>query len=61
MSNPYFNLIRAVWRNGKPWRGKIFGYYIAFIVASIYPCELPYKPCWFMLRRRYGYNSAAFF
>ena len=34
MSNPYLNLIRTVWRNGKPWHGKIVGYYLAFIVAQ---------------------------
>ena len=42
MSNPYFNLIRAVWRNGKPWRGKIVGYYIAFIVAQGFLSLSPY-------------------
>ena len=42
MSNPYFNLIRAVWRNGKPWRGKIVGYYIAFIVAQGFQSLSPY-------------------
>lgn len=42
MSNPYFNLIRAVWRNGKPWHGKIVGYYIAFIVAQGFLSLSPY-------------------
>lgn len=34
MSNPFFNLIRAVWHNGKPWQRSIAGYYIAFIIAQ---------------------------
>ncbi len=31
MSNPYFNLIQTVWRNGKPWHRSIMGYYLACI------------------------------
>ena len=42
MNNPYLNLIRAVWRNGKPWRVKIVGYYIAFIVAQGFLSLSPY-------------------
>lgn len=42
MSNPYFNLIRAVWRNGKPWHGKIVGCYISFIVAQGFLSLSPY-------------------
>lgn len=34
MNNPYLNLIRTVWRNGKPWRHIIVGYYIAYIIAQ---------------------------
>lgn len=34
MHNPYFDLISTVWRNGKPWRRTIVGYYIAYIIAQ---------------------------
>ena len=34
MNNPYFNLIRAVWRNGQTWRWTIVAYYCAYIVAQ---------------------------
>lgn len=34
MTNPYLDLIRTVWRNGKPWRHIIVGYYIAYIIAQ---------------------------
>lgn len=34
MNNPYLDLIRTVWRNGKPWRHIIVGYYIAYIIAQ---------------------------
>lgn len=32
--NPYIDLIRTVWRYGKPWRVAIVGYYIAYIFAQ---------------------------
>ncbi|MCX7116169.1 MAG: ABC transporter ATP-binding protein [Gammaproteobacteria bacterium] len=35
MSIPYFNLLKAVWRNGKPWHGTMIGYYLAYIVAQV--------------------------
>lgn len=34
MTNPYFDLIKTVWRNGQPWRRIIVGYYLAYIVAQ---------------------------
>ena len=34
MNNPYFNLIRAVWENVKPWRRSIVGYYFAYILTQ---------------------------
>ncbi len=42
MSNPYFNLIRTVWRNAVPWRRSIVGYYLAFIVAQGFMSLSPY-------------------
>lgn len=42
MKNPYFDLIRTVWRNGKPWRHIIVGYYIAYIIAQIFLSLSPY-------------------
>lgn len=36
MKNPYLSLIRTVWRYGQPWRIKIIGYYLAFIVAQVF-------------------------
>ena len=41
MQNPYFNLIRAVWRHGANWRGTIVGYYLAYIIAQ---CFLSLSP-----------------
>lgn len=34
MNNPYFNLIRNVWRYGRPWRFAIVGYYLAYVIAQ---------------------------
>lgn len=34
VKNPYFDLIRTVWRYGKSWRGYIVGYYIAYVIAQ---------------------------
>jgi ABC-type multidrug transport system fused ATPase/permease subunit len=34
MKNPYFDLIKAVWYHGKPWRKTIVGYYCAYIIAQ---------------------------
>lgn len=34
MKNPYFDLIRTVWRYGKRWRTSIVGYYLAYIIAQ---------------------------
>jgi ATP-binding cassette subfamily B protein len=42
MNNPYINLIRTVWQNGKPWHGQIVGYYLAFIVAQSCQSLSPY-------------------
>jgi ABC-type multidrug transport system fused ATPase/permease subunit len=42
MNNPYFDLIRAVWQYGKPWRASILGYYLAFIVAQAFLSLAPY-------------------
>ena len=42
MKNPYFDLIRAVWHNGKPWRKAIVGYYLAYIIAQAFMGLSPY-------------------
>src|SRR5579883_2597447 len=42
MINPYFELIRSVWTNGKPWRGAIVGYYCAYILAQGFLSLGPY-------------------
>jgi ATP-binding cassette subfamily B protein len=42
MKNPYFDLIKAVWQNGKPWRGAIVGYYCAYVLAQISISLNPY-------------------
>jgi ATP-binding cassette subfamily B protein len=42
MNNPYFNLIRTVWQNGKPWRFAIVAFYIAYIFAQICLSLSPY-------------------
>ena len=42
MNNPYFDLIRSVWQNGKPWRKTIVGYYVAYIVAQAFLGLSPY-------------------
>ncbi len=42
MKNPYFDLIRAVWLNGKPWRHTIVLYYCAYIIAQIFLSLSPY-------------------
>lgn len=34
MKNPYFDLIRMVWRYGKPWRNLIVLYYFAYVIAQ---------------------------
>jgi ATP-binding cassette subfamily B protein len=34
MHNPYFDLIKTVWQNGKPWRRTIVVYYGAYIIAQ---------------------------
>lgn len=34
MNNPYFNLVRSVWQNGRPWRWIIVCYYCAYIIAQ---------------------------
>ncbi len=42
MHNPYFDLIRVVWKQGKPWRRTIVGYYIAYIIAQSFLSMGPY-------------------
>ena len=42
MNNPYFNLIRSVWRYGTSWHRTIVGYYLAFVVAQIFISVSPY-------------------
>jgi ATP-binding cassette subfamily B protein len=42
MNNPYINLIRTVWQNGKTWHGQIVVYYLAFIVAQSCQSLSPY-------------------
>jgi ATP-binding cassette, subfamily B, bacterial len=42
MNNPYFDLIRAVWANGKPWRFAIVMYYLAYIIAQGFLSLSPY-------------------
>ena len=34
MKNPYFDLIRTVWRYGVSWRYSIAGYYFAYVIAQ---------------------------
>lgn len=40
--NPYFDLIRAVWKHSKPWHFTIVGYYCAYIVAQTFLSLGPY-------------------
>ena len=40
--NPYFSLIRTIWRYGIPWRGTIVKYYIVYILAAFIKCLGPY-------------------
>lgn len=42
MRNPYFDLIRAVWQYGAPWRKAIIGYYAAFVIAQTFLSMGPY-------------------
>ncbi len=42
MHNPYFDLIRTVWRNGQPWRRTIIVYYCAYIIAQAFLSLGPY-------------------
>lgn len=42
MNNPYFDLIRTVWQNGKPWRRSIVIYYLAYIIAQAFLSFGPY-------------------
>lgn len=42
MRNPYIDLIKAVWRNGQPWRYAIVGYYCAYIIAQVFISLSPY-------------------
>ena len=42
MSNPYINLIKTIWRNGKPWRRSIVLFYIAYIIAQAFLSVNPY-------------------
>jgi ATP-binding cassette, subfamily B, bacterial len=43
MRNPYFDLIRAIWYYGKPWRASIIAYYLAFIIAQVFLSLIPYS------------------
>src|SRR3990167_2251905 len=42
MKNPYFDLIRTVWANGKTWHRTIVLYYCAYIVAQLFFSLSPY-------------------
>lgn len=42
MKNPYIDLIKAVWQNGKPWRKSIVIYYIAYVIAQAFLSIGPY-------------------
>jgi ABC-type multidrug transport system fused ATPase/permease subunit len=42
MNNPYFNLIRHLWRNGRSWHRSIVAYYLAYIVAQACLSISPY-------------------
>lgn len=42
MKNPYIDLIKAVWQNGKPWRKSIVIYYIAYVIAQAFISIGPY-------------------
>src|SRR3990167_1987456 len=42
MKNPYLDLIKAVWQNGKPWRKSIVIYYLAYVIAQAFISIGPY-------------------
>lgn len=42
MKNPYFNLIRALWHYGLPWRHTIIRYYLVYILAHAIRNLAPY-------------------
>lgn len=42
MNNPYFDLIKAVWQHGKPWRKWIVVYYLAYVIAMFFLSVGPY-------------------
>lgn len=42
MKNPYTDLISSVWQNGKPWRGTIVLYYLAYVIAQVFLSLSPY-------------------
>ena len=42
MKNPYFDLIRTVWRYGAPWRRSIVGFYMAYVIAQAALGIIPY-------------------
>lgn len=42
MKNPYFDLIKAVWQNGKPWHKSIVLYYLAYVIAQTFLMFSPY-------------------
>lgn len=42
MKNPYFSLIRNVWRYGAKWHREICGYYLAYILAQTSLSLSPY-------------------
>jgi len=42
MSNPYIELIKSVWQNGKPWRKSILLYYLAYVIAQGFISLGPY-------------------
>src|SRR3990167_3757260 len=42
MKNPYIDLIKAVWQNGKPWRKWIVIYNLAYVVGMVFLSIGPY-------------------
>lgn len=42
MNNPYFSLIRSVWRYGANWHFAIVGYYLAYVAAQMFNSISPY-------------------
>ena len=42
MNNPYFDLVKAVWKNAKSWRGSVVACYLAYVTAQASLSLTPY-------------------